>query len=221
MTYRKASLKILCGHKSFFVVCFKVKKCPRTVTITGPSLFGGPSDPVQVSPSLLTSEEMNRQIKREKFENAVSKLKKGPSTPIELDSPSPAKKHARLSEPASSVIALPKCGAPVPNPRFHTLEGDEEDDFMPPVGEAPDEDQSSLPDDFVGGSGLDEKYKDVCLIVALRNLGLPVTCDKDGPFSVSYGNSLLQPFGIQLCEKQSRLRLPDGQYVVYDQGASS
>lgn len=53
-------------------------------------------------------------------------------------------------------------------------------------------------------------------MVSLQNLGLPVVCEKDGPFSVSFGKSLLQPLGLQLC-LHSLSFVPDGKYIVHDE----
>ena len=64
--------------------------------------------------------------------------------------------------------------------------------MMPAAGVAPDKD--------LGGPGSKDGFQDVCLILALERLGLPVVCDRDGPFFVSYGNSLLFPDGVQLCQ---------------------
>ena len=44
---------------------------------------------------------------------------------------------------------------------------------MPAVGEAPDND--------VCGGTMDCVFKDVCLVVSLRNLGAPVPFEWDGP----------------------------------------
>lgn len=53
------------------------------------------------------------------------------------------------------------------------------------------------------------------MIVALQHLGMPVSCGVDGPFSVSFGNSLLKPFGVQLCQ-HVELGISDGKYIVHD-----
>ena len=79
---------------------------------------------------------------------------------------------------------------------------------MPRVGEAPDED---APLEHVGGAG----FKEACLIVSLQNLGLPVVCDTDGPFTISFGNTLLRPFGVQLCHYDLPF-VQDGKYIVHD-----
>lgn len=85
---------------------------------------------------------------------------------------------------------------------------DDDVDPMPPLGEAPDGD--------VGGFGLQNGFKDVCPIIALQSLGFPISCDRDGPFSILFGNTLLLPFGVQLRYKHCGKSLPDGSYIVRD-----
>ena len=115
---------------------------------------------------------------------------------IELDTPSPPRKKRALAPPnPDSLPGLQNAS-------------DSEDDPMPPVGCAPE--------DSIGGSGSQGGFKDVCLVLALQSLGLPVACDRDGPLSISYGNSLLLPYGLQLFQRTSRTTLPDGSYVVFD-----
>ena len=81
-------------------------------------------------------------------------------------------------------------------------------DFMPAVGDCPDEpDQAHFqdvpPEDSMplGYSELSDAdaaacciggaaFKDACLITSLQNLGLPVSCSSDGPFPISCGNQL-------------------------------
>ena len=94
-----------------------------------------------------------------------------------------------------------------PQPHEDEAEQTQDPAFMPEVGEAPD-------DDVYGGT-TDCVFKHVCLVVSLRNLGVPVPCECDGPLPVSFGNDLLKPFGINMHECASS-RLLDGKYVVHD-----
>ena len=81
---------------------------------------------------------------------------------------------------------------------------------LPAVGEAPDE--GELEADNSGGAS----YNDACLIVSLQNLGLPVSCPSHGPFSVSFGNTLLLPLGVQMCNLIRPKSLANGNYIVHD-----
>ena len=122
--------------------------------------------------------------------------------PIELDTPSP-QPHKKQ-----------RCLGMVPNP--DALPGlppmSDDEDIMPAVG-------ASL-DEMSGGPGCHNGFNDVCLILAMQSIGLPVTCDRDGPFSVSFANHLLLPYGVQLCQKHCRKALPDGNYIVHDKALS-
>ena len=77
-----------------------------------------------------------------------------------------------------------------PQPNEDEAEQTQDPAFMPEVGEAPD-------DDVYGGT-TDCVFKDVCLVVSLRNRGVLVPCECDGPLPVSFGNDLLKPFGINM-----------------------
>ena len=112
---------------------------------------------------------------------------------IVLDSPSPVKR---------ACIRAP----PNPDSLPGLFQDAGEEDGMPRVGDRPDD---AL--EVSGGAG----FRDVCLLVSLQRLGLPVMCEADGPFSVSFGNMLLQPFGVQLCHHTLPF-LPDGKYIVHD-----
>ena len=77
--------------------------------------------------------------------------------------------------------------SPIQNPdNLPGLRLSEDDDLMPRVGEAPDED---APLEHVGGAG----FKEACLVVSLQNLGLSVVCDTDGPFTISLGTRYCVP----------------------------
>ena len=107
-------------------------------------------------------------------------------------------------------------------------------DFMPAVGDCPDEpDQAHFqdipPEDSMplGYSELSDadaaacciggaSFKDACLITSLQNLGLPVSCSSHGPFPISFGNQLLQPLGLSLRQHVGLPALLDGRYVVHD-----
>ena len=120
------------------------------------------------------------------------------SEPIVLDTPSPPPhKRQRRTEYIPNPDTLPGLHPP-----------SDDEDPVPRVGAPPDLE--------FGGPGCQNGFKDVCLIMAMQNIGLLVVCDQDGPFSVSYGNSLLLPFGVQLCQKHCRKSLPDGSYIVHD-----
>ena len=101
-----------------------------------------------------------------------------------------------------------------PNPdSLPGLQCASDDDVLPAAGASPD-------DDALAGSGCQQRgFKDVCLVLALQSLGLPVSCDRGGPFPISYGNTLLLPFGLQLSQKSCRKSLHDGGYVVFDKAA--
>ena len=76
-------------------------------------------------------------------------------------------------------------------PRASTAAASSQDaESLPPVGEAPDE--GELDADNSGGAS----YMNTCLIASLQNLGLPISCPSHGPFSISFGNTLLLPLGV-------------------------
>ena len=158
-------------------------------------------DPVDVETDRASDGWSNAvQVKKEpslKFQQLASPTGKV----IELDTPSPQPRKRQCD------------ATPIMNPdRLAGLDlPSDTEDPLPAIGEAPHGD--------VDGCTSHDSFKNLCLILALQNLGLPIPCDRDGPFSVSYGNSLLLPYGIQLCQKQSRKHLPDGSYVVFDQSA--
>ena len=70
--------------------------------------------------------------------------------------------------------------------------------------------------DNLGGTCGQNGFQDVCLLTALQSLGLPASFDRNGPFPVSSGNTLLLPLGLQLCNLVQPKSLPDGKYIVHD-----
>ena len=112
-----------------------------------------------------------------------------------------------LRPSSSGVISL---DLPSPQKRLRSSAVPNPDDLpgLPPAGEAPDEDVY----ENTGGT----YYQDACLFVSLQNLGVPISCMSNGPFSVSFGNSLLKPLGVQLCHMKDLHCLPDGKYIVHD-----
>ena len=98
--------------------------------------------------------------------------------------------------------------SPIQNPDNLPGLRPEDDDLMPRIGETPDED---APLEHMRGAG----FKEACLVISLQNLGLPVVCDTDGPFTISFGNTLLRLFGVQLCHYDLPF-VQDGKYIVHN-----
>ncbi|CAK9076205.1 unnamed protein product [Durusdinium trenchii] len=120
------------------------------------------------------------------------------------------------SRPASSSLSIPH-PAPALLVGVPKLEPAEHPDAHAWLATATRGDPVDVDTDRASaGPGCQNGFKDVCLIMAMQNIGLPVVCDQDGPFSISYGNSLPLPFGVQLCQKHCRKSLPDGSYIVHD-----
>ena len=64
-------------------------------------------------------------------------------------------------------------------------------------------------------------YSDVCLIDALRRLGVPVEASRSGPlWALMDGNSILRPFGLQLTYADAR-PLQHGRYVMWTPASST
>ena len=112
-------------------------------------------------------------VKREPSAGVFPRLVRSSAKIIELDTPSPQSRKRHSSNAPLNPDPLPGLGMP----------SDEEDHCMPAPGEAPDEE--------FGGAGSQDGFKDICLILALQSLGLPVPCDRDGPFPISHGNKFL------------------------------
>ena len=75
-------------------------------------------------------------------------------------------------------------------------------DIMPFVGEALLEEEDVLCE-FQGGSKGDNTstptfLQDACGVLVLQWFGLPVSCDKNGPFSVADLNLMLAPLNLHL-----------------------
>ena len=156
-------------------------------------------DPVHVDTDRASEGWSNlAPVKQEPSASVFPRLARSSTKVIELDTPSPQSRREQSASVPPNPDHLPGLAAP----------SDEEEDFMPALGDAPDE--------GFGGPGSQDGFNDICLISALQSLGLPVPCDRDGPFPISYGNKLLLPFGVQLGHKPGLRRLLDGSYVVHD-----
>ena len=71
---------------------------PQTITIRGMSLFGSGSSERHEVPRLLPPAEMQTRVKQEQVNQVFRNLKRQPiDTVINLDSPSPVKRHLSAS----------------------------------------------------------------------------------------------------------------------------
>ncbi len=69
-----------------------------------------------------------------------------------------------------------------------------------------------------GGAFDDGGYTNVCLVTSLRSLGVPVLCDRSGPFrAIAHGNPMLEPFSLKLAFLRSAA-IPRGRYVLWKDG---
>ena len=60
----------------------------------------------------------------------------------------------------------------------------------------------------IGGARDDSHYKDVCWVIAVRNLGVSLPIDRSGPFrALQDGNPMLRPFGSHLFLRVDRVVL--------------
>ena len=83
------------------------EEIPRTITIRGPSLFGGGPVERQEVPRLLPQAEMRARVKQEQVTQVFRNLKRQPiRTVIELDSPSPVKKLRSAVFATEGVVNL-------------------------------------------------------------------------------------------------------------------
>ena len=122
-------------------------------------------------------------------EGIVKELKSQRIDTIELDTPSPSPaKRSRVNNSSLSSSAMP--ADPPQNPDFP---GIGESDGLE---ELDDELQNAL--EFEGGHGSLDGFENACLVVALQNLGCPVACPRDGPFTALDGCVMLRPLGASL-----------------------
>ena len=62
-------------------------------------------------------------------------------------------------------------------------------------------------------SSASEKWRDICLIHALRAIGIPVQCSTHGPFSIADAIEVLRPFGLTLRQVVIFVRIAYGIYT--------
>ena len=187
------------------------EQVPRTITIRGRGLFGGELVETQQAPRLLPPDEMSMKIKQEKVDSKFKELKSQRIDTIELDTPSPSPaKRSRVNNSSLSSSAMP--ADPPQNPDFP---GIGESDGLDEPG---DELQNAL--EFEGGHGSLDGFENACLVVALQNLGCPVACPRDGPFTALDGCVMLRPLGASLQIIPRNMSLTQGKYVVLDIQAS-
>ena len=187
------------------------EQVPRTITIRGRGLFGGELVETQQAPRLLPPDEMSMKIKQEKVDSKFKELKSQRIDTIELDTPSPSPaKRSRVNNSSLSSSAMP--ADPPQNPDFP---GIGESDGL---DELDDELQNAL--EFEGGHGSLDGFENACLVVALQNLGCPVACPRDGPFTALDGCVMLRPLGASLQIIPRNMSLTQGKYVVLDIQAS-
>ena len=131
---------------------FRGETLPRTITMTGRSLFGGdPMPPTQIPPRIMDDAQAKARIKKEKVAAVFRGLKRTGPLQIELDSPSPEQKRHRdqtvaaEASTASSTARASTDAAPkksdVPNPEFPGLDLSQESGHangFPAVGEEED-----------------------------------------------------------------------------------
>ena len=70
-------------------------------------------------------------------------------------------------------------------------------------------------DAVVGSYGSMGAFSDVCLVHAIRGLGIPVSPDRHGPFSIADGNRMLKPYGYMLHEVDVAKALVSGKMVLH------
>ena len=70
--------------------------------------------------------------------------------------------------------------------------------------------------DLVSQDSSGPGFKDVCLVEALRQLGCPVECIRDGPFTAMDGCEMLKPLGVGLQYLRHGAPLRPGKYIVLD-----
>ena len=167
--------------------------------ITNGGLFGDAPAVQYVAPPVLAPQEALAKVKIEKTERIWRNLKRQGRVTIELSpSPSPLKKK-RLTLPSA--------------PENPDLE-----DHFPQVGEAPDEYMDyetgeGSGEDKQGGASHTAGFQQVCGVLVLQFLGLPVLCTADGPFSVAQLNTLLHCFGVKLNVCSKKFAAMDGKYL--------
>jgi len=96
-----------------------------------------------------------------------------------------------------------------------------EDDFMPGVGEdVPEDEDVVVEESYQGGTTNDSiptLPRDVCGVLVLQCSGLPVSCDKSGPFSFGDINQMLAPFHVRLMHCCPKTLAVDGKYLCHPQ----
>lgn len=88
---------------------------------------------------------------------------------------------------------------------------------MPKVGEGSDV-EACEEDSFAGGCSdkmVKHEYRDICGVLVLQWLGLPVQCHEHGPFCVADPKSMLAPFGLQLGQCSEKTPAVDGKYLCH------
>ena len=190
------------------------EQVPKIMTIQRhQGLFGQEVPPRHVPPQVLPPAVSQVRVKVEKAEQVWKNLKKQGKVQIDLDStPSPAKRQ-RASDQAMS--SNPPENPDLPRLNVGALS---DDDFMPAVGECPDEDIFAELEEELGKTGghcETSAYKDVCGVLVLQWFGLPLPCTCDGPFSVSELNEMIRPFNIQLEICQTKAPGKDGKYLCH------
>jgi len=69
--------------------------------------------------------------------------------------------------------------------------------------------------DPLGAVGSDKEARNMCLVHSLNALGVPIKCDKDGPFrALADGNPMLTSFGLKLVPAK-REAVSKGKYVMW------
>ena len=109
-------------------------------------------------------------------------------------------------------------------------EGLHAEDWFPATGENPEEglhdDAAMRPgnEDPAGGARVQSEavmseLRNVCLVSALRELGVAVPYTRSGPFrALADGNSMLRPFNYHLEAMPAGKPLPQGKYVAHASG---
>ena len=196
------------------------EQVPKIVTIhRHQGLFGQEVPPQHVPPQVLSRNVRQLRVKQEKAEHVWTNLKKQGRVLIDLDSsPSPPKRQRTLDQ------AMPS--NPRENPELPGLSSGPHDDdvFMPAVGECPDEDltlEQALEEEMeeelsrLGGHSDADAFKDVCGVLVLQWIGLPISCTGNGPFSVTDLNEMIRPFHIQFEVCHNKLPGRDGMYLCH------
>ena len=201
---------------------------PKIVThVRHTGMFGQEVPARQVAPAVMPATEAKAKVKQEKVNYVWRFLKRAGPLQIELDSPSPSPaKRSRSSNEPSHAADIPPSSPFNPSlPGLPQMEEDQvEDDFMPAVGEDVLEDEDVVVEEayqaYQGGTTNDSiptLPQDVCGVLVLQWFGLPVSCDKSGPFSVGDLNQMLAPFHVRLTRCCPKTLAVDGKYLCHAQ----